>query len=99
MAADGTVSAARRTSTCSRAFTNWFGKSAPSALSKMALQRNVPVFGSIWLSMVRRRPVASFVVLSRLHASTGKLRSEEHTSELQSRFDLVCRLLLDKKNN
>src|SRR5437868_13051944 len=29
-------------------------------------------------------------------ASAG--RSEEHTSELQSRFDLVCRLLLEKKN-
>src|SRR5207249_11937329 len=29
---------------------------------------------------------------------TGSLaRSEEHTSELQSRFDLVCRLLLEKK--
>src|SRR5699024_11276205 len=28
----------------------------------------------------------------------GDLRSEEHTSELQSRFDLVCRLLLEKKN-
>src|SRR5437868_12615770 len=28
-----------------------------------------------------------------LHAQ----RSEEHTSELQSRFDLVCRLLLEKK--
>src|SRR5699024_11854289 len=28
-----------------------------------------------------------------------RARSEEHTSELQSRFDLVCRLLLDKKNN
>src|SRR5699024_11880309 len=27
------------------------------------------------------------------------LRSEEHTSELQSRFDLVCRLLLEKKYN
>src|SRR5699024_12857259 len=27
-----------------------------------------------------------------------KHRSEEHTSELQSRFDLVCRLLLEKKN-
>src|SRR5207249_7337596 len=27
----------------------------------------------------------------------GNLRSEEHTSELQSRFDLVCRLLLEKK--
>src|SRR5699024_9581276 len=26
-------------------------------------------------------------------------RSEEHTSELQSRFDLVCRLLLENKNN
>src|SRR2546428_9694127 len=32
-------------------------------------------------------------------ASTGSLRSrsEEHTSELQSRSDLVCRLLLEKK--
>src|SRR5699024_11912377 len=27
----------------------------------------------------------------------SQLRSEEHTSELQSRFDLVCRLLLEKK--
>src|SRR3989449_1986740 len=27
------------------------------------------------------------------------LRSEEHTSELQSRLHLVCRLLLEKKNN
>src|SRR5207249_9744273 len=26
-----------------------------------------------------------------------EIRSEEHTSELQSRFDLVCRLLLEKK--
>src|SRR5207249_6056085 len=29
--------------------------------------------------------------------SLAELRSEEHTSELQSRFDLVCRLLLEKK--
>src|SRR5206468_11112915 len=28
----------------------------------------------------------------------GRTRSEEHTSELQSRSDLVCRLLLEKKN-
>src|SRR5699024_12472481 len=28
---------------------------------------------------------------------SGTSRSEEHTSELQSRFDLVCRLLLEKK--
>src|SRR5207253_11472782 len=30
--------------------------------------------------------------------STALLRSEEHTSELQSRGHLVCRLLLEKKN-
>src|SRR5699024_12679187 len=33
-----------------------------------------------------------------LRCFTLFLRSEEHTSELQSRFDLVCRLLLEKKN-
>src|SRR5437868_10967166 len=41
----------------------------------------------------------------RAHRPTGRTaavaartaRSEEHTSELQSRFDLVCRLLLEKK--
>src|SRR5207249_5171507 len=31
------------------------------------------------------------------HAPDQLTRSEEHTSELQSRFDLVCRLLLEKK--
>src|SRR5437868_9927074 len=42
-------------------------------------------------------------VEGRIAPSTGPhqggvcLRSEEHTSELQSRFDLVCRLLLEKK--
>src|SRR5690606_41748605 len=34
-----------------------------------------------------------------LQASTPKERSEEHTSELQSRENLVCRLLLEKKNS
>src|SRR5256884_2563578 len=32
-------------------------------------------------------------------ACTGLTRSEEHTSELQSRLHLVCRLLLEKKKN
>src|SRR5260221_3486606 len=31
-------------------------------------------------------------------AASSPRRSEEHTSELQSHSDLVCRLLLDKKN-
>src|SRR2546429_6269839 len=34
---------------------------------------------------------------SRLHQRLGGKRSEEHTSELQSRLHLVCRLLLEKK--
>src|SRR5438067_3315761 len=34
---------------------------------------------------------------SRRSSATARVRSEEHTSELQSRFDLVCRLLLEKK--
>src|SRR5690606_41428777 len=35
--------------------------------------------------------------LLRLEAVNHKVRSEEHTSELQSRENLVCRLLLEKK--
>src|SRR5207247_10719035 len=35
----------------------------------------------------------------RLQALRVEARSEEHTSELQSRVDLVCRLLLEKKKN
>src|SRR3989449_5073139 len=35
--------------------------------------------------------------LLRVVAPVGVLRSEEHTSELQSRLHLVCRLLLEKK--
>src|SRR5690606_40678370 len=34
-----------------------------------------------------------------LYVSDGTGRSEEHTSELQSRENLVCRLLLEKKKN
>src|SRR5688572_32575039 len=33
-----------------------------------------------------------------LHPPGARLRSEEHTSELQSQSNLVCRLLLEKKN-
>src|SRR5690606_41225216 len=34
-----------------------------------------------------------------LYAACRLLRSEDHTSELQSRENLVCRLLLEKKND
>src|SRR5699024_11481692 len=43
---------------------------------------------------VRERPLKRL----RIRQKGCIVRSEEHTSELQSRFDLVCRLLLEKKN-
>src|SRR5438874_8018907 len=41
----------------------------------------------------------SVVDLKHLPPNFGNTRSEEHTSELQSRRDLVCRLLLEKKKD
>src|SRR5438874_5553392 len=40
---------------------------------------------------------SGFKVTARDRRKHGTRRSEEHTSELQSRRDLVCRLLLEKK--
>src|SRR5687768_18265053 len=44
---------------------------------------------------IRARPRAH----ARSRCSPTRARSEEHTSELQSRLHLVCRLLLEKKKN
>src|SRR5438034_4224828 len=44
------------------------------------------------------RPGAVAVVGQRLHEDRHAARSAEHTSELQSHSDLVCRLLLEEKN-
>src|SRR2546421_9298024 len=44
-----------------------------------------------WCPALLRAPAGS------AGAAPGAPRSEEHTSELQSRSDLVCRLLLEKK--
>src|ERR1039457_63469 len=65
--------------------------------------------------MIRRPPRSTlfpYTTLFRSHGSTApefrrrqgnveerRYRSEEHTSELQSPCNLVCRLLLEKKNN
>src|SRR5699024_2177518 len=46
------------------------------------------------------RTVLRAEVSSEFYSSPQRwVRSEEHTSELQSRFDLVCRLLLEKKKD
>src|SRR5207249_8918594 len=46
-----------------------------------------------------RQPRLDPARIRRAKGRSGDRRSEEHTSELQSRFDLVCRLLLEKKKN
>src|SRR2546429_9137969 len=47
---------------------------------------------------VRTRGVVHLGKLPRVHGRGAQIaRSEEHTSELQSRLHLVCRLLLEKK--
>src|SRR3989338_9989560 len=43
------------------------------------------------------QPGAYVVGMGMGHQCVGDFRSEEHTSELQSQFHLVCRLLLEKK--
>src|SRR5690349_24222557 len=49
------------------------------------------------LAVTVASPAAISEVLVPCPDSSDALRSEEHTSELQSRRDLVCRLLLEKK--
>src|SRR2546422_7454188 len=61
-------------------------------------------FSSIVLAILKYNPVPSIRPLKPNDPAAATLpasaqsRSEEHTSELQSRLHLVCRLLLEKKN-
>src|SRR5206468_4547436 len=52
-------------------------------------------------ALARMRDVAGMPLVAMPNVGLASLsgRSEEHTSELQSRSDLVCRLLLEKKKN
>src|SRR3712207_7207793 len=65
-------------------------RASSSASSRAAMKAPEPNLTSMTSAS---RPAASF--LERIEAT----RSEEHTSELQSRQYLVCRLLLEKKKN
>src|SRR3712207_8703314 len=53
----------------------------------------IVVLGLLWVAVV----VGGYRALLSPRTSRGGKRSEEHTSELQSRQYLVCRLLLEKK--
>src|SRR5438309_4635103 len=49
------------------------------------------------LSVLHRPAGGAVAAFPRRAAAARSARSEEHTSELQSQFHLVCRLLLEKK--
>src|SRR5690554_2419869 len=55
--------------------------------------RHVAIDGALFQEEVEQRQVMSVPMIF----LNGEMRSEEHTSELQSRPHLVCRLLLEKK--
>src|SRR2546429_6740035 len=83
----------------------FFNDTATTEIYTLSLHDALPIYD------LRRRPGGAFAagrgrVLQRLLAPrrrpsrldrAGQPRSEEHTSELQSRLHLVCRLLLEKK--
>src|SRR5699024_12425024 len=52
---------------------------------------------ALTVALLTAGAVYLFTKREMLRIILGFVRSEEHTSELQSRFDLVCRLLLEKK--
>src|SRR5882762_11384365 len=73
------------------------------------LTRRIPVLGSLHFDFVLAGITLVMIVFAGRQARSGmaartqrdpvakRLRSEEHTSELQSHLNLVCRLLLEKK--
>src|SRR5690554_7399942 len=75
-------------------FVFFFNDTATTEIYTLSLHDALPIrtvrsLKSTSSSMASKRPANSF--------RTGASRSEEHTSELQSRPHLVCRLLLEKK--
>src|SRR2546422_3250928 len=77
----------------------FFNDTATTEIYTLSLHDALPIYGAIDNIEETRQidrvtqvtaPIAGTI-------TTRKLRSEEHTSELQSRLHLVCRLLLEKK--
>src|SRR5438067_10243563 len=75
---------------CSNRNFFFFNDTATTEIYTLSLHDALPIY--------RLRPVHPHRQLAHLpRQRQRRTRSEEHTSELQSRFDLVCRLLLEKK--
>src|SRR5207249_8609255 len=88
---------------CPLLFLFFFNDTAPTEIYTLSLHDALPI--SMFLGVPLRvgtRTIGALAFRARRaftprDAEIAEARSEEHTSELQSRFDLVCRLLLEKK--
>src|SRR5438067_8438062 len=69
----------------------FFNDTATTEIYTLSLHDALPISGSFRFAQPPREWDLGGV------GGDDLIRSEEHTSELQSRFDLVCRLLLEKK--
>src|SRR5437868_12869222 len=70
----------------------FFNHPATTEIYTLSLHDALPISATTSLPNARRGSISTS------RGSPGsRERSEEHASELQSRFDLVCRLLLEKK--
>src|SRR3712207_7931882 len=85
----------------------FFNDTATTEIYTLSLHDALPISGSVVVRTEMQNdptPAAmsqSISMMPQLLRSSGETstRSEEHTSELQSRQYLVCRLLLEKKKN
>src|SRR5438034_1644271 len=80
------------------------GRAAPSGPRLLNVPRKHNLCPRVWTGSSGWGPLPSAHSTTRIYPSFGgagpilaAARSEEHTSELQSHSDLVCRLLLEKK--
>src|SRR5437870_12671869 len=77
----------------------FFNDTATTEIYTLSLHDALPILMVAALSLVASAGTISGKVSGVSGESADTLRSEEHTSELQSRGHLVCRLLLEKKKN
>src|SRR5207249_9852159 len=75
----------------------FFNDPATTEIYTLSLHDALPILIRILGAVLPLEPVFLRAGATRFARHVLRLRSEEHTSELQSRFDLVCRLLLEKK--
>src|SRR5437870_13702506 len=75
----------------------FFNATATTEIYTLSLHDALPICSGCSASHDRRRRDPRVHRIDRLFGARSGGRSEEHTSELQSRGHLVCRLLLEKK--